>query len=56
MPLLKNAMVDPMQISRAINTNLKHHNLGIIARSYRINYDESIAHRADADVSVLHEV
>jgi DNA polymerase-3 subunit alpha (Gram-positive type) len=56
LPLLKNTVVDTMQISRAVNTGLKHHNLGIIARSCHINYDEMIAHRADVDVSVLHGV
>jgi hypothetical protein len=55
MPLLKNSMVDTMRISQAINT-IKQNKLGAIARSYHINYDEAIAHRADVDVSVLHEV
>jgi DNA polymerase-3 subunit alpha (Gram-positive type) len=56
MPLLKNAIVDTMQISRAINTDLRRHSLGVVARYYKINYDEAAAHRADFDVSVLYSV
>jgi DNA polymerase-3 subunit alpha (Gram-positive type) len=56
MPLLKNAIVDTMQISRAINTDLRQHALGVVARYYKINYDESVAHRADFDVSILYSV
>jgi DNA polymerase-3 subunit alpha (Gram-positive type) len=56
MPLLTNTIVDTMQISRAINTDLRQHALGVVARYYKINYDESVAHRADFDVSVLYSV
>jgi len=56
MPLLNNPLIDTLQISRAINTQLTQHSLGTISRSFDISYDEAIAHRADFDAEVLGEV
>jgi DNA polymerase-3 subunit alpha (Gram-positive type) len=56
LPLIKNTLIDTMQLSRAVNTGLTYHTLGIIARHYKIDYDESIAHRADFDANVLYSV
>jgi DNA polymerase-3 subunit alpha (Gram-positive type) len=56
LPLIKNALIDTVQVSRAVNTNLNYHTLGIIARHYKIDYDESIAHRADFDANILYSI
>jgi DNA polymerase-3 subunit alpha (Gram-positive type) len=56
LPLINNCIVDTMQLSRAINKNLTHHRLGVIARDYKIEYDEDIAHRADFDAEILYQV
>jgi DNA polymerase-3 subunit alpha (Gram-positive type) len=45
-----------MQISRAINTDLTRHRLGIICRANKIQYDEAVAHRGDFDAEVLNSV
>lgn len=56
LPLITNCLIDTMQISKAINKHLSYHRLGVIARDYKINYDDTIAHRADFDAEVLYEV
>lgn len=54
--LLNNPMIDTLRISWAINENYSYHSLGSIARKLNIDYDESIAHRADVDAEVLKNV
>jgi DNA polymerase-3 subunit alpha (Gram-positive type) len=56
LPLINNCLIDTSQLSRAINKHLSYHRLGVIARDYKINYDDSIAHRADFDAEVLYDV
>lgn len=56
LPLINNCLIDTTQLSRAINKHLSYHKLGVIARDYKINYSEDIAHRADFDAEVLYEV
>jgi DNA polymerase-3 subunit alpha (Gram-positive type) len=56
LPILTNSLIDTMQLSRTINPDLASHRLGTIARSLKIDYDDSIAHRADFDAKVLYDV
>lgn len=56
MELLTNPVIDTLQISRAVNEQISGHSLGIIARKYKINYNELEAHRADKDAEYLLEV
>ncbi len=53
---LKNAVIDTLDMSRAILRDRSYYRLGNIARNYRIAYDEEIAHRADYDAEVLANV
>ncbi|MDR0675342.1 MAG: PolC-type DNA polymerase III [Mycoplasmataceae bacterium] len=56
MPILTNTVIDTLLLSYAINTHLVRHNLGVVARDLKLNYDESTAHRANIDARVLYEV
>jgi DNA polymerase-3 subunit alpha (Gram-positive type) len=56
MPVLTNTVIDTLLLSHAINTHLVRHNLGVVARDLKLNYDESTAHRADFDASILRDV
>jgi DNA polymerase-3 subunit alpha (Gram-positive type) len=56
MPILTNTVIDTLLLSYAINTHLVRHNLGVVARDLKLNYDESIAHRANVDARILYEV
>lgn len=53
MDIIKNPLIDTLQISRAINEQIHGHSLGVIARKYKIDYDETQAHRADKDAEYL---
>ena len=53
MPLIKNCLIDTMQLSRAINIELAQHSLGRLCRHYKIDYVEEVAHRADKDAEFL---
>lgn len=53
MEILKNPLIDTLQISRSINEQIFGHSLGAIARKYKIDYDETEAHRADKDAEYL---
>lgn len=53
MPLIKNILIDTMQVSRSINKDFSSHALGNICKKYKIDYSSSIAHRADFDSEVL---
>ncbi len=52
---LTNVMVDSMVISRSINTDFNNNTLGHICRKYHIEYDDSVAHRANYDADVLYK-
>ena len=56
LPLLKNAIIDTMQVSRLVNEKIGKHNLGTISRSLKLEYNYEIAHRADFDSKVLFHV
>jgi len=48
-----NLVVDTLFLSRALYSNNKFHSLGKLAKSLKVIYDASIAHRALYDVEVL---
>ncbi|MCF0217606.1 MAG: PolC-type DNA polymerase III [Malacoplasma sp.] len=56
MSLINNPLIDTLQISRAINEQIGGHSLGIIARKYKIDYNDFEAHRADKDAQYLLDV
>lgn len=56
LPLIKNPIIDTMQLSRYLNKNSVQHNLGAISHLYKLEYNDEIAHRADFDAEVLTKV
>ena len=56
LPQVNNCVVDTLQLSRVLDKKRKVHNLGACARSYGVNYDGDVAHRADYDAIVLAQV
>lgn len=55
-PVLKNPVIDTLDLSYSLHADRKAHRLGNIARIYNIKYDEEVAHRADYDAQVLSDV
>ncbi|WP_391591907.1 DNA polymerase III polC-type [[Mycoplasma] cavipharyngis] len=53
---LSNTLIDTLQVSRAIFSDERSHNLGSLCKRLEIQYDETVAHRADVDVEKLAEV
>ena len=53
LPILKNAIIDTMQVSRLINQKLTKHNLGVLSHALKLEYNDEVAHRADFDAKVL---
>lgn len=53
---IKNPVIDTLALSRYIFPNNKSHTLGAVSRLLEINYDESVAHRANYDANVLNSV
>ena len=56
LPLINNPIIDTMQLSRYINNKIVRHNLGAVSHLYHLEYNDSIAHRADFDAEVLTKV
>lgn len=56
MELIKNPIIDSLALARAILKPMKSYRLGNVCRSYRVNYDDEVAHRADYDAEVLGDV
>ena len=54
--LIKNPIIDTMQISRYLNKSSVQHNLGAISHLYKLEYNDEIAHRADFDAEILTKV
>jgi DNA polymerase-3 subunit alpha (Gram-positive type) len=54
--LIKNTLVDTLQISRGLHPDYQKHRLGFICRKNKIQYDDTIAHRADFDAEVTYRV
>ena len=55
-PLLKNPIVDTLQLSRYLFPESRRHALGALCKNMDVVYDEESAHRADYDATVLNEV
>ena len=55
-PPLTNAVIDTLDLSRAVLKERHFYRLGNVANFYRITYDEDVAHRADYDADVLASV
>lgn len=53
MPLITNTSVDTLYLSRALNEQISGHTLGAICRKFKINYDETVAHRSLVDCEYL---
>lgn len=53
---LKNAVIDTLDLAKALIKDRRGYRLGNIARYYKIKYDADVAHRADYDANVLAEV
>ena len=56
LPLINNPIIDTMQLSRYINEKASRHNLGAISHLYHLEYNDSIAHRANFDAEILTNV
>lgn len=50
---IKNCLIDTMQLSRAINIDLKYHSLGKLCKYFKVQYNAEEAHRANFDAEVL---
>ena len=55
-PEITNPVIDSLALARAILKPMKSYRLGNVCRTYRVNYDDEVAHRADYDAQVLGEV
>jgi DNA polymerase III subunit alpha, Gram-positive type len=51
-----NTVIDTLELSRVLLSHRKSFRLGKVARYFNIAYDEEVAHRADYDVRVTHQV
>lgn len=56
LPEINNPVIDSLALARAILKPMKSYRLGNVCRTYRVNYDDEVAHRADYDAQVLGEV
>ena len=54
--ILHNPVIDTLALSRYLFPEARAHRLGDLCRKFEVNYDETGAHRADYDASVLNEV
>jgi DNA polymerase III subunit alpha, Gram-positive type len=50
------SFIDTLELSRVLLSQRKSFRLGKVARYFNIAYDEEVAHRADYDVKVTHQV
>lgn len=56
MERLKNPVIDSLKVSWLVNSHLKSHRLGNVAREENQHYDDTISHRADYDADILKNV
>ena len=54
--ILHNPVIDTLALSRYLFPKSRSHTLGSLCKNFDVNYDESGAHRADYDASVLNDV
>ncbi len=55
-PALTNTVIDTLDLAKALLKDKKYYRLGVIAKHFKIPYDDSGAHRADYDTEVLLQV
>lgn len=53
---LTNPTIDTLNLSKVIFDHMRSYRLGMVAKKYKISYDEEVAHRADYDAEILLEV
>lgn len=53
---IANPVIDSLALARMILKPMKSYRLGNVCRSYRVNYEDEVAHRADYDAEVLGSV
>ena len=56
MPIMNNAVIDTLPLSRYLFPESRSHTLGSLCRNMDVVYDEDSAHRADYDAKVLNDV
>lgn len=56
LPPYMNPVIDTLDLARSLFKNRRAYRLGNMARQYKIEYDEEVAHRADYDAEVLLQV
>ncbi|MPM56738.1 DNA polymerase III PolC-type [bioreactor metagenome] len=56
LPELTNPVIDTLDLARALNKEKKRYRLGNIAKLYKVEYDENVAHRADYDADVTAQI
>ena len=52
----KNVLIDTLVISRAFLNQISTYNLGRVSRFFNFEYNENVAHRADADALYLNNI
>lgn len=55
-PALTNTVIDTLDLAKALLKDKRYYRLGVVAKHFKIPYDESGAHRADYDTEVLLQV
>lgn len=50
---LSNPVIDTLDLAKALIESKRSYRLGAVAKHYKLNYDDSVAHRADYDAEVL---
>ena len=53
---IQNTIIDTLPLARAILKPMKSYRLGVVAKNYRVKYEDYVAHRADYDAEVLANV
>ena len=53
---LNNTVIDTLDLARSLLKDRRSYRLGNIAKQYKVNYDEKVAHRGDYDAEVLAQV
>ena len=56
MPIMNNAVIDTLPLSRYLFPESRSHTLGSLCRNMEVEYKEDEAHRADYDAKVLNDV
>ena len=56
LPSLSNTVIDTLDLAKALLKDKKYYRLGVIAKHFKIPYDDAGAHRADYDTEVLLQV